>query len=124
MSQLRLTNAEQNALAGGLVLVAIVGGLAFYMVEWLGLGLLGLIGLVVTNKFELFEDTTIGAFERGSCGGDLLSRQAAADGDRSPEGAMRRAAVRERRSQMVYLVNTLWIGLTTVGLGKFLFQVL
>ena len=123
MPPLKLTGPESNALAGGLVIVAVFSALAFYFVGWLGLGLIGLAGLLISNRFELFEDATIGTFERGSRAADLLTQQLGSDRN-TPERRIARAAERGRRAQMLYLVNTLWIGLAATGIGEFFLTVL
>ncbi len=121
MASLRLSLSELVSMATGLVIATVIGALLFAYVGWLGVGILGLFGLLISVRTELFDDHAVGTSEHGSGTVDMIARQArtAAEDHRSPEDKMKAAAGRAKRLDVLYLVNTVCIALMTVGFGMF-----
>ena len=121
MAPLRLTPSDLISIATGLVIAAVIGALLFAYLGWLGVGILGLFGLVISVRMELFDDHAVGTSEHGSGTVDMIARQArmASEDGRSPEAKMKAAAGRSQRLNVLYLVNTVCIALIAIGFGMF-----
>ena len=115
-----LMRSEATAwLLGGAALGG-VSALAYWQVGWLGIGVIGLIGLVVGLRVLLHEGHAVAESGFGSGDVPMYARQVEAERSRSSaEEKMAAAAERASRSRVLRLVNTVFIGMTVVGFGLF-----
>lgn len=118
---MRILRSEKTAWIAGATAVAILAAAAYWLVGWLGVGLLGLIGLSVSNQVDLHGGHAAADFAHGKSiitgyARQLDEARAAAS---SPEQRMAAAAEREKRSNTVYLTNTVFIALIALGFGLF-----
>jgi hypothetical protein len=121
MSPFKFTQSDWFAIAMGLAIAIIAGRLLFGFVGWLGVGILGLMGLVVSVRMELYDEHAVGTSEHGSGTVDMLvqQRRIAEESRRSPEEKMKAAASRSKRVNVLYLVNTACIAMVALGFGMF-----
>ena len=102
-----------------------VGGssaIAYNLVGWLGIAIIGLIGLVIYVNISLYGDQAMSA--GGSHGsGDVLMIARQLEETRrsqsSPEQKMAAAATRAKRSKTLYGIKLLFLGMTLFGLWLF-----
>ncbi len=120
MKILQLLQSEKAAWILGAAVVGAICLVAFWVVGWLGIGIFGLIGLVVSNRIDL--QSGHGVLDSGLDGSavSLYARQREAQSLESlPERKMAAAAEAEKRSRTLYRVNTGFIALTVLGIGMF-----
>ena len=87
---------------------------------WLGIGLIGLLGLVITTRVDLHGGHAVGDVGHGASGVGLLAKQIEArEAHSSPEQRMAEAAERAKRSRGLYILNTVLICMTVFGFGLF-----
>lgn len=115
-----ILRSERAAWILGAVVVGILSAGAYWLVGWLGIGLIGLIGLTVSNRVDL--QSGHGVIDSGF-GGDsvrLYAKQLAAQAHgTSPEQKMAAAAEHDQRSRTLYRINTAFIALTVLAFGFF-----
>ncbi len=91
----------------GAAVAGALSAVAYWLIGWLGIGLLGLMGLNVSTRV-------------GSSAVPMYAKQLKAqDSPSSPEQKMAATAEREKRSRTLYLINTVFIAMTVFGLGLF-----
>ncbi len=120
MRILSILRSEKAAWILGAAVVAALSAVAYWVVGWLGIGILGLFGLIVSNRIDL--QSGHGVLDSGLDGSavSLYAKQREAQSLESlPERKMAAAAEAEKRSKTLYRVNTGFIVLTVLGFGLF-----
>ncbi|NQV99595.1 MAG: hypothetical protein HQ483_07845 [Rhodospirillales bacterium] len=102
---------------GGLVVVA--AALAFVFVGWLGIALVGLMGLYVSTRIDLNDGNAVADFDYGASSVRMLALQIeqqrlAGDHDRAQNAHDRRM-----RKTLIYLMNTVWLAMMALGFVMF-----
>ena len=116
----RLLGSDRAAWVLGAGALSALSALAYWQVGWLGIGLLGLIGLVITTRIDLHGGHAVADSGHGTGAVGLLAKQIEAQkAHTSPEQRMAEAAERAKRSRGLYILNTVLIGMTVFGLGLF-----
>ena len=98
-------------------LAALFGGLLFVAVGWLGLGLLGLFGLLVSVRLDLHGGTAAGIASNIA-----MKHHAQHLEDRlhaAPEQKAAEAARRSERERALYIINTICLALVGLGFSMF-----
>jgi hypothetical protein len=120
MKNLPLLESESMAWALGIIATAALATFAFSYVGWLGIGLVGMAGLVITSRLDLFGEPAVPDIGHGrnpvTLYAEQLERQRA---QTSPEEKMRAAARRAKRERTLYAINTALIAMTAFGMGLF-----
>ena len=120
MPRIKWLRAESSAWVLGAALLSVVSALAYWQVGWLGVGLVGLVGLIITTRLDLHGGHAVVDSDHGSGAVPLLAKQLdARTSGVSPEQRMAEAAERARRSRGLYIVNTVLIAMTVFGFGLF-----
>jgi hypothetical protein len=110
---------EWIAIALGLAIAIGLAWLLFAYVGWLGVGLVGLVGLVISSRVALFRGRAVPDSDFGSTDVGLLARQVEEE-DRTPaEQRAARWAQEDKRSAVVYFANTVCIALAALGFTLF-----
>lgn len=108
-------------LLGG-ALLAGASVFAHWLVGWIGIGTIGLLGLVISTNIALYGGYAMA--DSGFGTGDLLmyARQleASRKSQSSPEQKMAAEAVRRERSRVLYLINSIFIAMATLGFWMFI----
>jgi|GEM_PF-1931672 len=121
MDPMPVLRSEKVAWILGCAAIGVLSIGALWLVGWIGVGLLGLAGLIVTSRVDLHGGHAV--IDSGHGSGDVASYARQLDEARaaaaSPEQKMAAAAEREKRSRTLYLLNTIFIALTALGLGLF-----
>lgn len=114
-------SSEQTAWIAGGLLVSVICAAALWLVGWIGLGLVGLAGLIVSSRVGLHGGHALVESGHGSSDVPALVRQieAARAAAASPEQRMRAAEEHEKRSRTLSLLNTLFGAIAALGLGLF-----
>lgn len=116
----QILHSETTAWAAGAAIVALAAALAFAWVGWLGIGVLGLLGLVVSTRLDLDGGYAVSDISHGASEVGMYARQLQEQDTRtSPEDRLAAAAERVARSRVLYLINTVFIAMTALGLGLF-----
>jgi hypothetical protein len=110
---------EWIAIALGLAVAVGLAWFLFGLVGWLGVGLVGLIGLVISSRVALDDGRAVPDSDFGSTGVGILARQMEQEHRMPPEQRAARWAEREKRSAIVYFVNTIGIALAALGFALF-----
>lgn len=99
------------------LLAVLLGAVLFATVGWLGLGLLGLFGLLVSVRFDLHGGTAAGISSNIAMkhhARHLEERLRAA-----PEQKAAEAAERSERERALYIINTICLALIGLGFSMF-----
>jgi uncharacterized protein (DUF58 family) len=89
---------------------------------WLGVGLIGLAVLLISNRVELEADHPVSPHAHGSAEINLAARRMSERFRASPEERLALAAARERRRRILGLIRGVGLVLAIVGFGLFLKQ--
>ncbi len=92
--------------------------LAFSVLGWLGVGLLGVIGLLIAVKFDLHEDAVAGDMTRMT---KVYREQLAERARRNPQEV---AAEARARAQVLQVVRLIFGALAATGFGAYLLSAL
>lgn len=116
----QLLHSEATAWVAGTVVVAAAAGVAYSWVGWLGIGVLGLLGLVVSARLDLDAGHAVADLSHGASEVGMYAKQLQEHDSRaSPEDKLAAAAERLARARVLYLINTVFIAMTALGLGLF-----
>ena len=115
MNYMALLKSESLAWAFGVIATMALATLAFSFIGWLGIGMVGLIGLIVTTQNELFGGSGA-SHDHHSVSLYAREQQRAQD---SQEQALAEAAKRIKNKRVHYAVNTGLIAMTAFGFGLF-----
>ena len=119
MKVLPLLQSESLAWALGIIATAALATFAFSYVGWLGVGLVGLAGLVITTRLDLFDGHAMPEIGHGHNPVTLYARQLERQRAQTPEQKMAAAAQRAKRKRTLYAINTGLIAMTAFGFGLF-----
>jgi hypothetical protein len=115
-----LAGSETAAWVLGAFALGVVSALAYWQVGWLGVGLLGLVGLVVSIRLDLHGGHAVIDTGQGDGAVKLFARQLERQADDStPEAKMAASERRARRKRVAYLLNTVFIAMMAFGFGLF-----
>jgi hypothetical protein len=110
---------EWMAIALGLAVAVALAWLLFGLVGWLGVGLVGLIGLVISGRVALDDGRAVPDSDFGSTGVGIVARQMEEEHRIPSEQRAARWAEQEKRSAILYFVNTIGIALAALGFTLF-----
>ncbi|HMB77832.1 MAG TPA: hypothetical protein VKN76_15645 [Kiloniellaceae bacterium] len=114
--------SEAAAWALGSLLVAGACGFAFALFSWLGIGLVGLIGLTISIAVALHGGHAVGGMGVGQ-GGDLplylRQLEETRRSQASPEEKLQAEAAGQERLRILFLVDSVFIAMTALGFGFF-----
>ena len=103
------------------VVVAIVAAVvSFTYIGWLGIGLLGVIGLLVTTRLDLHGGHAVPDTGQGTTAVDLYARQLEEKAQSSPDQLLADKARRADRSKLLYIINTICMCLIILGFYMFI----
>ena len=89
---------------------------------WLGVGLIGLAVLLISNWVDLDADHPISLHPHGTSDIKLAARQMSERSRASPEERLALNAAREKRRRILSIVRGIGLVLTIVGFGLFVKQ--
>jgi hypothetical protein len=110
---------EWTAIALGLAVAVALAWFLFGLVGWLGVGLLGLLGLVISSRIALDGGRAVSDSGFGATGVGNLARQMEEEDRCAPDRRTARWAEQDKRSAVVYFVNTIGIALAALGFALF-----
>ena len=119
MAHARWLKSERVAWLLGAFFLGALAALAYWLVGWLGITILGLIGLIITTRLDLHGGHAVADSAHGSSAVPLLARQLKAKEQTPPEQRLAESEERAHRARSLYLVNTVLIAMTIFGLGLF-----
>lgn len=120
MRLIEILKREAVAWLLGAVALAGFSALVFTQIGWLGIGIIGLFGLLISTRIDLHGGHALAETDFGSGDVPMYARQRQAQsGEASPEQRMAKAAEREKHTRLLYLINTLFIAMALLGLGLF-----
>ncbi len=122
MSISTVLKSESTAWRLGVFVVVGSSVIAYILVGWLGIAIIGLIGLVISVNISLYGDQAMPA-SGGHGGGDvaMIARQIeeARRSQSSPEQKMAAAAARAKRSKTLYAVKLFFLSMALSGFWLF-----
>jgi len=110
---------EWVAIALGLTIALALAWVLFGLVGWLGVGLVGLIGLMVASRVALDGGRAVPDSDFGSTGVGILAGQIREERRLPPDQRAAFRAEQEKRSAVVYFVNTIGIALVALGFALY-----
>jgi hypothetical protein len=110
---------EWVAIALGLTIALALAWFLFGLVGWLGVGLVGLIGLMISSRVALDGGRAVPDSEFGATGVGILAGQIGEEHRLPPDQRAALWAEQEKRSAVVYFVNTIGIALVALGFALF-----
>ena len=102
------------------VVAIVVAVVCFAYIGWLGIGLLGLIGLLVTTRLDLHGGHAVPDTGQGTTAVDLYARQLEEKAKFSPDQMLADKARRADRSKLLYVINTFCMCLIILGFYMFI----
>ena len=102
------------------VVAIVVAVVSFTYIGWLGIGLLGLIGLLVTTRLDLHGGHAVPDTGQGTTAVDLYARQLEEKAKSSPDQMLADKARRADRSKLLYIINTFCMCLIILGFYMFI----
>lgn len=115
----RLLHSVRFAFAFGAVMVVLVSYLAYAFVGWLGIGLVGLMGLYVSTRIDLMDGNAVADFDYGASSVHMLSRQIEQQRNATHHHREQHDKDRRVRKALIYLMNTLWLAMMGLGFAMF-----
>ena len=121
MSSNSVLRSEATAWLAGAVLLVGFSAYVYSLIGWIGVGVIGLLGLVISTTVALHGGHAVTGSGYGSGDAHMYAKQLeeARKSQSSPEQKMAAAAGRAKRSRTLYLINTVFIGMMTLGFGLF-----
>lgn len=112
--------SENFAVAVGAVVALFLALVAFLYVGWLGIGLIGIFGLLVSTRIDMHDGYAIADGFEGSNPVHMLAKQIKeTESNSSPEKDKARQQEKHRRSKLFYLINTVFFVMSFLGIGLF-----
>ena len=114
--------SESAAWLLGAFVVVGSSAIAYTQVGWLGIGIIGLIGLVVSVNISLYGDNAMSpSGGQGSSDVFMIARQLeeARRSQSSPEQKMAAAAAKDKRSKTLYVIKLFFLVMTLSGFWLF-----
>lgn len=102
------------------VVAIVVAVVSFTYIGWLGIGLLGLMGLLITTRLDLHGGHAVPDTGQGTTAVDLYARQLEEKAKSSPDQMLADKARRADRSKLLYIINTFCMGLIILGFYMFI----
>jgi len=103
----------------GIALLIVVTCVVMAVLGWFGMFLIGITGLLISSRLELHNGIAVPDFDYGSTSVGIIARQNAerdrADWHDQIEEKKRKA----RQDFMIYIQNTVWLGMIALGLVMF-----
>jgi hypothetical protein len=122
MSISTVLKSESTAWLLGAIVVVGSSAVAYIQVGWLGIGIIGLIGLVISINISLHGDQAMSA-SGGHGSGDvpMIARQLEESrrSQSSPEQKKAVAAARAKRSKTLYVTKLIFLGMALSGFWLF-----
>ena len=105
----------------GAILLSGLSAFAYSMVGWLGIGIIGLMGLVISTTIDLHSGNAMADSGFGSGDVPMYARQLeeARNSQSSPEQKKAAAAEQAKRSRTLGLLNLVFIAMSVVGFWIF-----
>ena len=120
MRLIEMLRLEATAWLLGAVALAGLSALAYAQIGWLGIGIIGLFGLLISTRIDLHDGHALAESDFGSGDVPHYARQREVERSQtSPEQRMAMTAERQKRARLLYLVNTVFIAMTALGLRLF-----
>ena len=122
MSTNTILRSETTAYVLGAVLLGGASGVAYALAGWFGIGIIGLIGLLISTSIALHGGHAVTDSGVGSGDVPMYARQLeeARKSQSSPEQKMAAEAVQAKRSRVLYLINSVFIVMAALGFGLFI----
>ncbi|MEM7172742.1 MAG: hypothetical protein AAF530_21445 [Pseudomonadota bacterium] len=122
MAQVSFLKSAKTAWILGVVTVFGVSLLAYLLVGWLGIAIVGLLGLVISTNNSLHGGHSVAGADLGSANVAVFARQMEEQKrtQSSPEQKMAAEARRTKQNRIAYLINSVFVGMTLVGLWLFI----
>ena len=120
MENRRQRNAFWAAVLFWVVVALIAAVVSFSYIGWLGVGLLGLIGLLVSIRLDLHGGHAVPDTGQGSTAVDLYAKQLEEKARSSPDQMLADKERRAERSKLLYLINTVCMCLIIFGFYMFI----
>ncbi len=111
--------SEALAWVVGAVVVAFVSAIAFAYVGWLGIFIVGLIGMTVSVRLEMNDGNAVPGQDYDGHSVRILARQLHERAPKSGEQKQAEAARAEKRRRLIYLLNTAWLAMIGLGFAMF-----
>ena len=93
---------------------------SFSYIGWLGVGLLGLIGLLVSIRLDLHGGHAVPDTGQGTTAVDLYAKQLEEKARSSPDEMLADKAQRDQRAKLLYVINTICMCLIIFGFYMFI----
>ncbi len=119
MESRRQRRAFWFAILFWVVVALVVAVVSFNYIGWLGIGLLGLIGLLVTTRLDLHGGHAVPDTGQGTTAVDLYAKQLEEKARSSPDQMLADKAHRAARSKLLYIINTVCMCLIILGFYMF-----
>jgi hypothetical protein len=103
----------------GAAVLIIATYVAMAFVGWFGMFLLGLLGMVITTRLELHDGIAVSDFDYGSTSVDMIARQKAERDRAGWQDQIDEKKRKSRQTRLIYILNTIWLAMITLGLGMF-----
>jgi hypothetical protein len=97
----------------------VISSLAFVFVGWLGIALVGLLGLTISSRMDINDGHAVAVFDYGSSSVHMLARQIEQQQNARHQHREQQDADRHQRKQLIYLMNTLWLAMLGLGFAMF-----
>lgn len=115
----KLLHSVKFAFAVGGVVVTLVSILAYVMVGWLGIALVGLMGLYISTRVDLHDGNAVADFDYGSSAVTMLARQID-ERNRAHHHQQEQIEIeRTNRKSLIYFLNTFWLAMMALGFVMF-----
>lgn len=111
MSINTVLRSAKFAWLAGAVLLGGLSAFAYSLVGWIGIGVIGLFGLLISTNLALGSDDVPMYAKR---------LEEAQKSPSSPEQKMAAAVEHANQSRMRYSINTVFVGMTAFGFGLFI----
>ncbi len=120
MENRRQRNAFWAAVLFWVVVALIAAVVSFSYIGWLGVGLLGLIGLLVSIRLDLHGGHAVPDTGQGTTAVGLYAKQLEEQTRSSPDQKLADKERRAERSKLLYLINTVCMCLIIFGFYMFI----
>lgn len=121
MSTNSVLRSESTAWLVGAVLLVGFSAYVYSLIGWIGVGVIGLLGLVISTTVALHGGHAVTGSGFGSDDVAMYARQLeAGKSQSSPEQKMAAAAGKTKRARALYLINSVFIGMMALGFGLFI----
>jgi len=120
MDDRRQRRAFRAAVLFWIVVALIAAVVSFSYIGWLGVALLGLIGLLVSIRLDLHGGHAVPDTGQGTTAVGLYAKQLEEQAQSSPDQKLADNERRAERSKLLYVINTVCMCLILFGLYMFI----